>query len=252
MGADLKPDNVLLTGDDTAKLGDFGLARYQQGSQLDTGEAGTANYMAWCDTTPDHPEKLDVYSLGMTLWAIFTERVPFAGVGAPELRQWVMAGRRPSLDDTGLTNLPCGAQLKDLISRCWHQDKLMRPSAAAVVRDLHSIYPGTPSDLLMNDDEYMIFGCISCFLNFPFFYPGSVISWQKLDCGCLVGRGTHSEVRKARLQGVTVAVKVSEATDSQFLAEVAMLRSARTHARADQIESADTFGGGGTAGASTT
>jgi serine/threonine protein kinase len=144
-GADLKPANVLLTGDGTAKLCDFGLARYQIGSALDTAQGGTANYMAWCDRTQDHPEKMDVYSLGMTLWAIFTERVPFAGVDPYQLIHEVTEGRRPLLDDTRLTSLSCGAQLKGLISRCWHQHKLERPSAATVVRELRLIYPSTPA-----------------------------------------------------------------------------------------------------------
>ena len=80
---DVKPSNLLLAQDGRLLIGDFGLARLtQQPSLTRTGEAvGSPAYMspeqiASRDGAPvDH--RTDVYSLGATLYELFTGRPPF-------------------------------------------------------------------------------------------------------------------------------------------------------------------------------
>ncbi len=93
---DVKPSNIIVLENGTAKLTDFGLAR-QTGLPTLTlpGEfAGTAHYIA-----PEQAEtaslssdpRTDVYSLGVTLYELLTLRRPFEGeTAAAVLRQVVL------------------------------------------------------------------------------------------------------------------------------------------------------------------
>ncbi|KZV43636.1 serine-threonine protein kinase, plant-type [Dorcoceras hygrometricum] len=73
---DMRPGNILITHDHEALLGDFGLAKAQQGDTLqssDSGVVGTLGYVA-----PEYAEsgkmstKTDVYSFGMVLLQLIT------------------------------------------------------------------------------------------------------------------------------------------------------------------------------------
>ncbi|HXA54896.1 MAG TPA: protein kinase, partial [Solirubrobacteraceae bacterium] len=77
---DVKPQNVLLTEEGTAKITDFGIARTltEQGLTLDGRVLGTTDYVS--------PEQAlghkvtgqsDVYSLGVVLYEMLTGEVPF-------------------------------------------------------------------------------------------------------------------------------------------------------------------------------
>src|SRR4051794_24065182 len=80
---DVKPQNVLLNGDLSAKVTDFGIARSMnvQHGMTQTGTVlGTSDYIA-PEQAQGQPvdEQTDVYSLGVVVYELLTSEVPFPG-----------------------------------------------------------------------------------------------------------------------------------------------------------------------------
>jgi tetratricopeptide (TPR) repeat protein len=145
---DIKPGNVWLSGDGTAKVGDFGLALAVDLSRL-TNEGmmvGTYYYMP-----PEQAmggevtAKADLYSLGAMLYEMVTGRPPFTGddvvavigqhINTPPVSpNW----HRPDLPPA----------LAALIMRLLEKDPQKRPaSAAEVLKMLEAIEAGKTEDL---------------------------------------------------------------------------------------------------------
>jgi serine/threonine-protein kinase len=80
---DVKPQNVLLNGDGQAKVTDFGIARSldMQHGMTQTGTVlGTSDYIAPEQAQGQRvDEHTDVYSLGVVLYEMLTNEVPFPG-----------------------------------------------------------------------------------------------------------------------------------------------------------------------------
>ncbi|GAB4815347.1 hypothetical protein N2152v2_002393 [Parachlorella kessleri] len=118
---DLKPENVLLTKDGDAKLGDVGFSRlllqdHLSSSSLD-GQCGTFNYCA-----PEvllgqkATEKADCFSFGVWLWELLKGERPVRGTLSP-------------------LSAPqdCPPEVAALQGRCVDYDPRQRPSAAEIV-----------------------------------------------------------------------------------------------------------------------
>jgi serine/threonine-protein kinase len=80
---DVKPQNVLLNGDGQAKVTDFGIARsmdVKRGMTTTGTVLGTSDYIA-PEQAQGQPvdEHSDVYSLGVVLYEMLTDEVPFSG-----------------------------------------------------------------------------------------------------------------------------------------------------------------------------
>src|SRR5205823_8274563 len=79
---DVKPDNVRLIDDGTARLIDLGFAHRpgENAAFLRAGYVlGTANYLApeLCDSSPSEDHTSDLFSLGVTLFEMLAGRLPY-------------------------------------------------------------------------------------------------------------------------------------------------------------------------------
>ncbi len=125
---DLKPDNILIDEDGRAKVADFNLSITHTGAEELTGETGTYRWMA-PEVIRHEPYSInsDIYSFALVLWQLVTREIPFHGY-TPVQAAFAVArdGARPSIPD----HLP--EYIGRIITCCWEQDQVKRPSFAKV------------------------------------------------------------------------------------------------------------------------
>ncbi|MCE9630431.1 MAG: serine/threonine protein kinase [Planctomycetia bacterium] len=146
---DLKPANLIIPDqpapDAGVKLADFGIARLFGGAgQTMAGMiVGTVEYMApeqAAGGPVDH--RVDLYALGLVMFAMLTGRPPFQGGQPTEVIQRQKTEIPPRVSTRGVA-LP--ASLDDLIERLLAKDPAKRPaSALAVGRALAALATQTP------------------------------------------------------------------------------------------------------------
>lgn len=136
---DVKPGNILLEPDGTARLCDTGLARpLAEGATITESQmvVGTPAYMAPEQATArELTAASDVYGLGLTLFTCLTGKVPLEGDTAVATLVRRQRSRPPRLRGTCLD---CPRWLERLIRRMLEPLPRDRPSAAEVERMLAS------------------------------------------------------------------------------------------------------------------
>ncbi|MBM3980276.1 MAG: serine/threonine protein kinase [Planctomycetes bacterium] len=144
---DLKPANILIAGDGTPKITDFGLAKALEGDsgQTHSGQImGTPSYMApeQAEGRPDVGAPADVYALGAILYDLLTGRPPFAGSSVLDTLEMVRTREPvPPSDLTG--KLP--RDLETICLKCLQKDPVKRyASAADLADDLTNYLEGRP------------------------------------------------------------------------------------------------------------
>ncbi len=140
---DIKPGNVMLADDGTAKLVDFGIARSSTLTTLTQGATvlGTASYLS-----PEQAQALpldarsDVYSLGCLLYELLTGRPPFQAP-SPVAVAYKHVHEEPEPPSTHDPAIP--AELEAVILCALAKDPEARyPGAAELAADLERVRAG--------------------------------------------------------------------------------------------------------------
>ncbi|WP_256788692.1 serine/threonine-protein kinase [Frankia sp. AvcI1] len=123
---DVKPDNLLFTGDGVPKVTDFGIAKIVEATAATTtGLVGTPRYMA--------PEQItggrlgpgtDLYSLAVVLYELFARRSPFP----PDLPVAALLHHHLSVAPLPLTEAP--GPVADVIASAMAKEPSWRPASA--------------------------------------------------------------------------------------------------------------------------
>ena len=89
---------------------------------------------SWARSTPRSTElnaKSDIYSFGLLLWSLMTQRKPYDALAINDIRARVKGGYRETLSSDIL--------IKDLIRACWAEQPERRPSAVEILKALNAI-----------------------------------------------------------------------------------------------------------------
>ena len=132
---DLKPGNIWMTGDGTAKLGDFGLAMSLDRTRLSIAGmiVGTVGYMPPEQAMGRQSDnRSDLYSLGATLYELVTGKQPFVGDDPVAIISQHL-NTRPVAPSWHNREVP--KPLENLILRLLAKNPSERPQTAVEVRD---------------------------------------------------------------------------------------------------------------------
>lgn len=78
--------------------------------------------------TPHWSDKADMFSLGVTLWELFTRQVPFASITNSEMvKQAICTGQRPVVPES------CPPTYARMLTWCWNQVENERPTAQVLL-----------------------------------------------------------------------------------------------------------------------
>jgi serine/threonine-protein kinase len=157
---DIKPGNLILTRNGTARIADFGIARLESSNLTVDGQfIGTPNFMS--------PEQIrgqsldgrsDLFSLGVVLFTLLTGQRPFAGETMHEVTRKILEAPTPipSLVDPSLP-----AAFNPIVVKCLDKDPARRFQTgaelarvlAALARSLVRREPGDEARTSLHDAD---------------------------------------------------------------------------------------------------
>ncbi len=134
---DVKPQNVLVDPEGSAKITDFGIARTltEEGLTADGRVLGTTDYVS-PEQALGHPVtgQSDLYSLGIVLWEMLCGRVPFTGENQVAV---AMRHVREDVPDVQVQRPEVSSALAAVVDRATAKTLARRyPDAASMLRDL--------------------------------------------------------------------------------------------------------------------
>ena len=122
---DIKPQNILLTSDEIAKISDFGVARILEASTDYAGTiTGTRRYMAPEQYEGSYDYRADLYSTGLILYEMFMGKFPFRGKTQAEIQV-----RKQSEEVEFDYKLP--QDMREILQRALHRNAQARYQTAS-------------------------------------------------------------------------------------------------------------------------
>ena len=134
---DLKPDNVMVSRSGSLKIGDFGIARAIEHTQLTaTGvPVGTPAYLSPEQVRGEKADaRSDIFALGISLYELTTGKLPFDAETSTGIMYQIVEGKFTPPEKLGTADID--AELAALINRCLAPKAAARPTATQIVEQL--------------------------------------------------------------------------------------------------------------------
>lgn len=132
---DIKPQNIMLAKDGTAKVMDFGIAKAASSNTITASAMGSVHYIS-----PEQArggfsdEKSDIYSLGVSMYEMLSGTLPFEGESAVAVALAHIQEDAAPLAAIDAT-IPRG--LSNIVAKCMQKKTELRyPTAADLIADL--------------------------------------------------------------------------------------------------------------------
>ena len=145
---DIKPQNILITDDSKVKVADFGIARAGSEQTVNANAIGSVHYISpeqarggRCDA------RSDIYSLGITMYEMFTGRVPFTGESTVAV---ALAHLEQAMTPPSVYNNKISPNLERIILKCTKKDPANRyQNITELLDDLENVLlnPDTPYEI---------------------------------------------------------------------------------------------------------
>lgn len=145
---DIKPQNIMLPKDGTAKVADFGIAMVENAPEQHDSEetVGSIHYISPEQARGENIDaRTDIYSLGVVLYEMLTGKLPYDGATAAEVAVQQMSVMPDAPTEL---NLEIPAELEDITLKAMQTDPADRyQSAEEMLADLEDFRKGMTSPL---------------------------------------------------------------------------------------------------------
>ncbi|XP_008071638.1 ankyrin repeat and protein kinase domain-containing protein 1 [Carlito syrichta] len=166
---DLKPGNILLDGNMHVKISDFGLSKWmEQSTRMQYIERsalrGTLSYIPpemFLESNKASGPKYDVYSFGIVIWELLTQKKPYSGFNMMTIIIRVATGMRPSLQPISDKWPGEAQQVVALMRRCWDQDPKKRPCFLDITVETDMLL-SLPQSPVADPESEMLARKVSC------------------------------------------------------------------------------------------
>lgn len=132
---DIKPQNILIARDGTAKVTDFGIAKAASSNTITANAMGSVHYISPEQARGGYSdEKSDIYSLGVTMYEMLSGTLPFNGESAVAIALAHIQEEAVPLAALDAT-IPKG--ISNIVNKCMQKKKELRYSCVAdLIADL--------------------------------------------------------------------------------------------------------------------
>lgn len=132
---DIKPQNILISKDGTAKVSDFGIAKAASSNTITANAMGSVHYIS-----PEQArggfsdEKSDIYSLGVTMYEMLSGTLPFSGESAVAV---ALAHIQEDATPLAAIDATIPQGLSNIVAKCMQKKTELRyPTVADLIADM--------------------------------------------------------------------------------------------------------------------